>query len=165
MAIPRTLGPVLQTRVQQLRRQAAVAVSEITGATTAAGAFPRYIDVVRREPTGTANTAVGLSTTWTTVAGLTGLVGHVRTFGRWLDEVTATEVELKTTERSVLITDIPAAGDGAAGDLLLTDRLRFADQTYGLSIWDIKQVRVRKPDGIVWALVELAREEGVSVPT
>lgn len=165
MAIPRTLGPLLQARVQQLRRQAAVAVSEITGATTAVGSYPRLIDVVRREPTGTANSAAGLSTTWTTVAGLTGLVGHVRTFGRWTDEATGTEVELKATERSILITDIPAAGDGSAGDLLLTDRLRFADQTYGTSVWDIKQVRVRKPDGIAWALVELAREEGVAVPT
>ena len=139
-------------------------MSEVTGATTPAGSYPRYVDIVRREPTGVANSAAGLATTWTTVAGLAGLVGHVRTFGRWEDVITGTEIDLTDAQRAVLVLPIPAAGEGAAGDLLLTDRLRFTDQTYGSSVWDIKQVRVRKPDGMAWALVELAREEGVTAP-
>lgn len=161
MAIPRTLGPVIQARAQALRRQAAVALSELTGATTAAGSYPRLVDIVRLEPTGTANSAAGLTTTWAQVAGLSGLVGHVRYFGRWEDTESGTEVALRDNQRVVLVTGIPAGGNAATGELLLSDNLRFEDQTYGYADWKILQVRVRKPDGMAWALCEWAREEGV----
>mgnify|MGYP003528045321 FL=1 len=60
-----------------------------------------------------------------------------------------------------MVADIPAGGAGAAGDLLLSDNLRFEDQTYGVADWKLLQVRVRKPDGLAWALCEWAREEDV----
>ncbi len=161
MAISRTLGPVIQARAQQLRRQAMVALSELTGATTADGSYPRLVDIVRLEPSGPANSAAGVATTWTEVPGLTNLVGHVRYFGRWVDVETGVGVELRDNQRVVMVADIPAGGAGAAGDLLLSDNLRFEDQTYGVADWKILQVRVRKPDGLAWALCEWAREEDV----
>ena len=51
MAIPRTLGPVIQARAQQLRRQAMVALSELTGATTADGSYPRLVDILHYDGT------------------------------------------------------------------------------------------------------------------
>ena len=161
MAIPRTLGPVIQARAQQLRRQAMVALSELTGATTADGSYPRLVDIVRPEPSGPANSAAGVATVWTEVPGLTNLVGHVRYFGRWVDVETGVGVELRDNQRVVMVADIPAGGAGAAGDLLLSDNLRFEDQTYGVADWKLLQVRVRKPDGLAWALCEWAREEDV----
>jgi len=161
MAIPRTLGPVIQARAQALRRQAVVALSELTGPTTANGFYPRLVDIVRLEPSGDANSAAGLTTAWAQVPGLANLVGYVRYFGRWDDVTTGVGVELRENQRVVIVTDIPAGGAGDAGDLLPSDNLRFEDQVYGVADWKILQIRVRKPDDMAWALCEWAREEGV----
>lgn len=155
----RLFGPLTQSRIQELRRQAAVAVSEVVEEATAAGSYPRTVSVLRRAPGAGANAALGRSGTWTTVAGLTGLVGHVRTSGEWTDESTGASVQLRDGERIVLIADIPAAGQGSAGDLLDTDRLTWTDPVYNAdAVFEIVSIRVRNPDGLVVALCRWARE-------
>jgi len=155
----RILGPLVQSRVQELRRTAAVAVSDVVEESTAAGSYSRTVSVLRRAPGAGANAAMGRSGTWTTVAGLTGLVAHVRTAGEWKDEATGAAVQLREGERIVLIADIPAAGQGSAGDLLATDRLTWTDSVYNAdAVFEIVSLNVRNPDGLVVALCRWARE-------
>ena len=148
MAIPRTLGSVLQARAVSLRRQAMVAVSELRGD------YPATVNVIRREPTGPATSSRGVTTAWAAVAGLSGLQGHVRYNGKWVQTATGAEVELKGMQRIVMIADLPAGGNAGANDLLTTDRLQFTDAVYGQSTWVIKEVRDRNADGLCWALCE-----------
>jgi hypothetical protein len=159
MAIPRTLGPIIQVAAQNARRRAMVAVAELVGPTTGAGSYPVYVDVVRREVIAAGNTSLGIAPTWTTVAGLTNLVGHVRFSGKWVIEETGVELEIRQHQRIVMLADLPAGGAGAANALLLTDRLRFADNVYGTSVWRVMEIRVRTSDRLCWALCEWAREE------
>lgn len=160
MAIPRTLGPVIQARAQALRRQAMVAVAELRGPTAAVGTYPIAVDVIRRNPTGTANTAAGRTTAWTTTT-FSDLVGHVRYNGRWRMRGTDTEVQLRDDQRIIMVADLTAGGGAGANELLVTDRLRYTDDTYGESVWTILETRDRDADGLCWALCEWAREEGV----
>lgn len=155
----RLFGPLTQGRIHELRRQAGVAVSEAVEEATAAGSFPRQVDVIRLEATAAAQPSLGLDASWAAVAGLTGLVGHVRTGGRWRDEEAGRDVQLRENERSVLVYDVPAAGDGAEGDILTTDRLRFDDPIYGVSAWEITEVRPRKASNMAHVLCRWAREE------
>lgn len=148
MAIPRTLGAVIQARAVTLRRQAMVAVSELRGD------YPVTVNVIRREPTGPATSSRGITTAWSTVAGLSGLQGHVRYNGKWIESATGTEVEIKGSQRIVMIADLPAGGNASANDLLPTDRLQFTDDVYGQSIWIIREIRDRNADALCWALCE-----------
>lgn len=160
MAIPRTLGPIIQARAQALRRQAMVAVAELRGPTAAVGSYPVAVDVIRRNPTGPASSASGLTTAWTETV-FADLVGHVRYNGRWRLRGTDTEVELRDDQRIAMVADLPSGGGAGADRLLVTDRLRFDDDTYGTSVWRILEIRDRAADGLCWALCEWAREEGV----
>lgn len=153
MAIPRTLGAVIQARAVTLRRRAMVAVSELRGD------YPVTVNVIRREPAGPAASSRGVTTAWSTIAGLSGLQGHVRYNGRWVEKATGAEVELRENERIVMIADLPAGGSAGVNDLLTTDRLQFTDDTYGQSVWMIREIRDRNADGLCWALCEWAREE------
>ena len=162
MAIPRTLGPLIQVRAQQLRRQAMVAVAELRGPTAAVGTYPCTVSVIRMEPDGPARTSIGLSPTWTQVAGLSNLVGHVRFGGKWTDPVTGTEVQLRDGQRIIMFADLPAGGTAGANQLLTTDQLQVTDDTYGSASWAILQIRDRAADGLCWALCEWARDEGVT---
>jgi hypothetical protein len=154
----RLFGPLVQGRIHELRRQAGVALSETAEEATAAGSFPRHVSVLREAPAGSAQSSIGLDTTWSAVAGLTDLVAHVRTAGRWRDEAAGRDIDLRADERSVLVYDVPEAGTGGEGDVLLTDCLRFTDPTYGDSIWTVKEVRPRKASGQVNALVRWERQ-------
>lgn len=159
MAIPRTLGPIIQARAQNLRRQAMVALSELVGPTTALGDYPVRVDVVRREQTAPGAPSRGIAPTWSVVAGLSDLVGHVRFSGKWVMKDTGVEAEIREHQRIVMLADLPAGGSGGANELLLTDRLRFADNVYGTAVWKVLEIRVRTPDRLCWALCEWAREE------
>lgn len=159
MAIPRTLGPVIQARAQALRRQAMVALSELVGPTTALGDYPVRVDVLRREQTAPGAPSRGIAPSWSTVAGLSDLVGHVRFSGKWVVKDTGVEIELRDHQRIVMLADLPAGGAGAANELFTTDRLRFDDNVYGVSVWRVTEIRVRTPDRLCWALCEWAREE------
>lgn len=136
-----------------------VAVAELVGSTAAPGSYPTSVDVVRREVLTSGNTSLGIAPTWTTVAGLTDLVGHVRFSGKWVIEETGVELEIRQHQRIVMLADLPAGGLGGANELLLTDRLRFDDHVYGSSVWRVLEIRVRTPDRLCWALCEWAREE------
>lgn len=155
----RLLGPLTQARIHELRRQAGVGLSEASEEPTDAGSYPRTVDVLRRETTVAAQSSIGLDATWTTVAGLTDLVAHVRTGGRWRDQDAGRDVDIREDERVVLIYDVPEAGDGAAGDVLPSDRLRFDDPIYGASTWEITEVRPRKAAGMANVLCKRTREE------
>lgn len=155
----RTLGPLVQQRIQEIRRQAAVMVSEVSGDTTAAGSFPTRVSVLRRVQTVAGSAAMGRSGTWANVAGLTNLVGHVRTAGKWADESTGASLHLREGERIVLIADIPAAGAGGENQLLSSDRLTWTDPVYGQdAVFEISEALVRKPDGLCVAKCVYARE-------
>ncbi len=155
----RILGPLVQSRIQELRRTAAVAVSDVVEEATAAGSYSRTVSVLRRQQSAAGNAALGRAATWGTVAGLTGLVAHVRTSGEWTDESTGAALQLREGERIVLIADVPAAGQGSAGDLLDTDRLTWTDPVYNAdAVFDIERISVRNPDGLVVAFCRYARE-------
>lgn len=153
----RLLGPLAQERIQELRRQALVAQSEVVEEATAAGTYPRTVDVLRREETAPAQSSIGVRGTWTTVAGLSGLTAHVRTHGTWFDAEEG-QIDISGAERVVLVADIPAGGDGAQYDLLASDRLRWTDPVYGEREFEVVEVRNRNPDGIVAARCRLVRE-------
>ena len=134
----------------------------MVGVSELRGDYPCVVDVIRREPDGPARSAIGLSPTWTTVAGLSGLQAHVRYNGRWKLETTGTEVELRDDQRIVMVADLPAGVAAGANQLLITDSLQFTDDVYGSSEWKILETRDRGADGLCWALCEWAREEGVA---
>jgi len=159
----RRLGAASMDRLTELRRQAVVMLSEVTGAEPGSGSvLPRLVEVVRRQQTAPGDLVAGIAPTYAEVAGLTGLTGHVRTQGQWASEEAGGErIEIGDSQRIVVILDIPAAGGIGAEQLLLTDRLRFDDPLVGGTVWRVTSVRVREADGIAVALVEHAKEEHV----
>jgi hypothetical protein len=139
-----------------------VAVAELRGPTAAAGTYPCMVNVLRREPDGPARSAIGLSPTWTTIAGLSGLVGHYRFNGKWVDKLTGEQVDLRDNQAIIMVADLPAGGSAGANQLLVTDRLQVVDDIYGTVVFQPMEVRDRAADGLCWALCEWAREEGVA---
>jgi hypothetical protein len=147
-------------RASELRRQALVSASEINELIPLDSDFPRRVSVKRQEILAAGTPSAGISPTWTTVAGLGNLVGHVRTSGRWVDSETGARIVLGDAERVVMLMDVPAGGDGLADEVLLTDRLIFDDAIKGSSVvWDVKAVYLNKRDGIAICRVEYARED------
>lgn len=155
----RLFGGTTMGRMSELRRQAAVAVSETKGLIPADSDFPTLVSVKRQEKTSAGAPSAGVSPSWSTVAGLSGLKGHVRTNGEWTDSDTGQRIKLGEAERVVLIVDVPAGGNGLADEVLLTDRLTFVDPMVGVKVWDVRAVHIDKRDGVVSCRVNNAREE------
>lgn len=155
----RLWGSVAQQYMTELRRQAVVAASEINNEVAAASTFPMLLSVIRREKVSNGSPAAGIDATWSLVAGMTDLVGKVRTNGRWFDRESGTRIVLGQNERVVLLMDIPVGGNGEANELFLTDRISFDDPTKGQSIWEVLDLYVSKRDGIVSARVRYAKED------
>ena len=160
----RIFGPLVQDRLAELRRTAGVAMSDIVEPETAAGTFSRTVDIVRRVQTVAADPARGIAGTWVVVAGLTGLVAHVRTVGKWVREGEA-GVWIRSNERIITITDIPATGAGGtavpANVLTTTDRIKYVDQVFGEITVQVLEVNHRETSGQVTALTSYddARED------
>jgi len=154
----RLFGPLAQSRIQELRRQALVAQSEGVEPSTAGGSYPRRVSVLRREQTAPAVPSLGLQATWALVPGLTNLVAHVRTHGRWADREEGESIRIKDGERVVVLADLPAGGNAGADELLPSDRLTWTDPIYGPAIFEIMQVRVRKADHIAVALTKFVEK-------
>ena len=155
----RSFGPLVQQRIQEMRRQAAVAVSEVVGPTTAAGDYPTRVSVLRREVSAAGSPSLGRAATWTTVSGLSSLVGHVRTAGKWADQRTGASIHLRDGEWIVMLADLPAGGAGDANELLPSDRMTWTDPVYGAdAVFEIAEIHVRKPDGLCVAKCVYARE-------
>jgi hypothetical protein len=155
----RTFGQTTMAHMSELRRQAVVIASEINEEIPADNDFPRRVSVVRRYQTAAGDPARGIEGAWAAVAGLTDLVGRVRTSGEWRDKATGTRTLLGEGERTVLLTDIPAGGDGEENEVLTTDRVSFSDPLRGSTVWEVVEVRVNKRDGIVVCKVRYARED------
>lgn len=136
-------------------------ISEVTGTEPgSATLFPRTIDVVREQESVAGDAVAGIAPTYAAVAGMTGLTGHVRTQGQWVNEKAGGErVEIGDSQRIAIILDIPTGGGIGAELLLLTDVLRFDDPLIGTTDWRVMDVRIREADGIVVALVEHAKRE------
>lgn len=154
MAIPVTFGPAMRANITALRRRAMAAVAEARGGR-------QSVDVLRRNPDGASSTSTGRTATWTTTT-FAALVGHVRYNGKWKLRDTDTEVLLREDQRIIMVADLPAGAGADVNELLLSDRLRYTDDTYGLSVWVPVEIRDRDADGICWALCDWAREEGVA---
>lgn len=156
----RLFGKTTMARMSELRRQAAVAASEINELIPLDSDVPRRVAVKRQELASSGTPSAGIAATWTTVAGLGSIVGHVRTSGKWVDSETGQRIVLGDAERVVMLIDVPAGGNGLADEVLLTDRLVFDDEIKGTgTVWDVKAVYLNKRDGIVVCRVAYARED------
>lgn len=156
----RLFGKTTMSRVSELRRQALVAASEINELIPLDSDVPRRVAVKRQEVVAPGTPSAGIAPTWSTVAGLGDIVGHVRTSGKWVDSETGQRIVLGDAERVVMLLDVPAGGNGLADEVLLTDRLVFDDEIKGAaSVWDVKAVYLNKRDGIVICRASYARED------
>ena len=155
----RLWGATAQRYMTELRRQAVVAAAEINNGIAADNEFPATLSVLRREKVSDGVPSAGIDAAWTLVAGMTNIVGKIRTNGRWLDRESGTRIWLGQNERIVLLMDIPAGGNGEANELFLTDRVSFDDPVKGQSVWEILDVYVSKRDGIASARVRYAKED------
>lgn len=155
----RLFGATTIRRITELRRQAVVTLAEATGPEPATDDdFPITIDVLRREVTDAGSPAAGIAPTWGNVAGLTDLVGRVRSNGRWRDEEVGNET-LAEDFRLVTIMDVPETDNVGEDIITTTDRVRFNDPARGVTVWDVKKVRLRPRDGIAVVLAQYARED------
>jgi len=160
--LDRLWGLPTQERIQELKRQAVMALSEAVEEPSADPGIPRQVDVLRYTETVAPSPSTLTNGTWTLVAGLTNLTAFVRTHGRWRREEEDRASDLRDSERIITIADIPATGAGleAVGQSVLTlgDRLRYQDESYGISTFKVTAVRPRTPAQLCTCLVEYARE-------
>ena len=161
----RFIGPLLQQRLAELRRTAIVGESDMVEPATAVGAYSRTVSVVRRVQTVAPEPSRGKAGTWAVVAGLTGLQAHVRTVGRWLRDGAEAGVWIRSNERIITTTDIPATGAGAAAVganvIMTTDRIRYVDPVFGEVTLQVTEVNHRETSGHVTVLATYddARED------
>ncbi|MCP4741477.1 MAG: hypothetical protein GY871_04505 [Actinomycetales bacterium] len=153
----RHFGNTGMSFLSELRRKAAVALSEINGHTAANDTDAVQLVSVFRRTASTKIPVAGVPPTYAAVAGLSDLTGKIRTKGQWDAASDGQRVYLGDAFRAVYILDLPAGGNGAANQLLLTDKLQFTDPTRGDSIWRIKQIANRDEDGICLALCEFEK--------
>ena len=163
--LERFFGLTAQDRINELKRQALVVLSEAVEEPVGGSVYPRVVDVLRRQETVAAIPWQGISGTWIEVAGLTGIVAHVKTHGKWRRDGDADASNLREGERIILLADVPATGSGNTATLFSTvtteDRIRYDDVVYGVSTFAVVSVRARPAAGIVAALVKYseARED------
>lgn len=156
----RLFGNTTMGRMGELRRQALVSSSEINEHIPADSDFPRTVSVQRKEQTSAGQPSIGLGASYSLVAGLTDITGHVRTNGRWKDARTGQRILLGDAERVVMLLDIPAGGNGQADELLTTDRLIFDDPIKGAAtVWEVEEVYISYRDGIAVARCKYIRED------
>ena len=146
----------------ELTRQAVRVLSELTNEAVTSTNDPIQVNILRRQETAAGNMARGIAATWSTVAGLEDLMAVVFTQSDWNDrEAVPNTVRLREGERVIMIPDIPTAGGVAAYTILPTDRVSYVDAVYGLTSFDITEVRMPQGPGVAWMRVQYAREEGL----
>ncbi len=144
---------------QELVRQAARAVSEITEEATSG--VPRTVDVIRKVKTQDADSALGVAAQWSPVAGLTNLAATLFMPGEIYNDETSTDgaIKLKASQRVVLIADIPEAGGIPADKIMLTDKIKMDDPVYGDSRFAVDEIRPIRGAGLVHVIVSYSRDD------
>jgi len=154
----RHFGPSAQKRITELKRQSIVMHSEAFGPEPDDDdSFPVTLDVLRRVQTSDGDPAAGIGPTWEDADGLDGLVGKIRSSGRWQKRDVGSAT-IAQDERVVTIMDLPATEGVGANVLLPTDHISFTDTMRGASVWEVLDVRNSPRDGIALALVKYVRE-------
>ena len=134
---------------QELVRQAARVASELVEQPT--HGVPRVVDIVRKtkDLASPANGALGLPATWNPVAGLTGLSATMFMPNEWDSERDPTKVSVRASQRTLLIADVPQAGNIPEDCIMLTDKVRFIDPVYGDSLFEIQEVNPIRGTGLI----------------
>ena len=130
-------------------RQASRVASELVEQPT--HGVPRTVSIVRLSKDGgsLADNALGIPATWNPVAGLTGLSATMFMPNEWDGERDPTQLEVRASERTLLVADVPEAGTIPADRIMLTDKVRFDDPVYGDSIFTIEEVNPIRGTGLV----------------
>ena len=134
---------------QELVRQASRVASELVEQPT--HGIPRTVDIVRKSEVGgsPANSALGLPASWNPVAGLSGLSATLFLPNEWDGERDPTQLEVRASERTLLVADVPEAGTIPADRIMLTDKVQFLDPVYGDSIFTIEDVNPIRGTGLI----------------
>ncbi len=151
------LGLAGTSYVHELTRQAFRIAEEMTEEAVTAATTPRTISVIRKTETVSANTALAIEATWQTVNGLDDLETLIFYPRQWQEDQPA-EARLKSGERMLVVADVPAAGKAGANQIMLTDRVKYTDPTYGLSFWKVLEVQTIGGPGMARIKVEFDRQ-------
>lgn len=137
-------------------------LSEITNEPVVSTVDPITVSILRRQVLVPGNTARGIASTWTEVAGLEDMLAVVFTQADWSEaNADPNATRLLEGERIIMIPDVPAGGGVDAFEVLTTDRVSYIDAVYGLHSFEILEVRLPQGPGVAWMRVRYAREEGV----
>lgn len=144
------------SRAHELIRQASRIVSEASEQAT--NGIPRVVDVIRKTETVAGDSALMLPATYQPVAGLTSLQATYFQPSEWNNTRPGTAAEVVQADRVLLIADVPAAGDGAADVILLTDRVRVDDPEFGLIDLIVTDVATVRGTGLVKVEASFGRD-------
>lgn len=133
---------------QELVRQASRVTSELSEQAT--NGIPRVVDIVRRTIVSAANTALGISGEWQSVAGLQSIQATYFQPSDWDKELNGTAADTVDAKRKLIIADVPTAGGTIADRLLLTDKIRVDDPAFGIVDLDIERVSPMRGTGLIF---------------
>jgi hypothetical protein len=136
-------------------RKATYAAREMTGE----AGLPVTVAILREYVSTAGDASRGIAPVKSLRTGLTAIAAHVHSPQCWDGTQTVSGIELKQTERLVVLVDVPATSGVPANTVLLSDKLKFNDQVYGANaIFEVVEVHANQPAGLVTAKVVFARE-------
>lgn len=156
----RLLGEVGQGYVNELARRGAAVLGEVHTAPDDGTGPTLTVSILRRRKVTAANTAAGKEAVWEDVAGLDAVPAVVFTPSTWKAAKARPEAfgALKEGERVILLIDVPADGKLPADRVTLQDRIRYADDVYGVHAFAVVDVSSHRAAGMLWVKAQYARE-------
>lgn len=146
--------------IHEMTRQAMRIGAEMNNPAVLSSVTPQPVDVLRRRIIADGVPSQGIAELWETVAGLTDIFGQVILPAAWNKaQVEPGMPVLRSTQRVVLLVDVPATGEVGQYDVVMTDRIKYEDPIYGDQVFEIKELMPSPGPGIVRMIVEYAREE------
>lgn len=144
-------GTVGAHYINELKRRAAQMLVE----TSAPAGDPRTVSVLRMEQDDAGNLALGISPSWSQIAGLANLEAAVITAAQWAEQpIRGVKVELKDADRVIIIADVPLGGL-----ILPSDRIQYTDPVYGEVVFDVIESLFDDGANICRVLVKYAKED------
>ena len=146
------------SRHQEMLRQAGFVLAEATSEPVPAGSFPATATIRRKRVTAAGSTAAGIAPTYASVAGLENIPAILFLPQAWNDQPEV-GVKLKSTERLLILVDVPLTASEGADIVLPTDTVLFTDPVYGAEAeFSVVQVAPYKATGMISLRVEYARQ-------
>lgn len=139
----------------ELTRMGAALLQELTSAPTPGNETVRTVAVVRNRKSTAAKTSTGVDATWAPVEGLDAISAIVHTPTSWKPK--NDQPALREGERIFILVDVPEDPALGADKVLLTDRIRHEDATYGLHDFAVLEVAPDPGTGLVWVKAAYAR--------